>query len=147
MNRTATIGRVARETGLTIDTIRFYEKQGLLKRSARTEGGFRVFGADDVQCLRFVRNAQQLGFSLREIRELLILRADQVPSCSHVRELLDQKLDAVAQKIRELKKLEHSLQLALRKCDGVLRSGTPSHQGRCPVLDEINSRARKGGQC
>src|SRR5882672_11408628 len=72
----AKIGQVAQETGLSIDTIRFYEKQGLLKRSARTEGGFRLFGSHDIQSLKFVRKAQELGFSLGEIRELLILQAD-----------------------------------------------------------------------
>src|SRR5712671_109548 len=69
----ARIGQVAQETGISIDTIRFYEKQGLLKRSPRTEGGFRLFGLSDIETLRFVRKAQELGFSLNEIRELLIL--------------------------------------------------------------------------
>ena len=104
----AKIGQVAQETGLSIDTIRFYEKQGLLRRSARTEGCFRLFGSDEIQALKFVRKAQELGFSLSEIRELLILRADHVPACSHVKELLDQKLVAVEQKIQELQKLEDS---------------------------------------
>ena len=90
----AKIGQVANATGLSIDTIRFYEKQGLLKRSPRTEGGFRLFGAGDIETLKFVRKAQELGFSLNQIRELLILRADHVPACSHVKELLDQKLTA-----------------------------------------------------
>ena len=66
----AKIGQVAQETGLSIDTIRFYEKQGLLKRSPRTEGGFRLFGISDIETLKFVRGAQELGFSLNEIREL-----------------------------------------------------------------------------
>jgi hypothetical protein len=65
----ARIGRAAQETGLTIDTIRFYEKQGLLRRSPRTEGGFRLFGATEIETLKFVRKAQELGFSLTEIRD------------------------------------------------------------------------------
>src|SRR5207248_2435188 len=69
----AKIGQVAQETGLTIDTIRFYEKQGLLKHSVRTEGGFRLFGSSEIETLKFVRKGQELGFSLGEIRELLIL--------------------------------------------------------------------------
>jgi DNA-binding transcriptional MerR regulator len=143
MSTAAKIGRVAQETGLSIDAIRFYEKQGLLNRSPRTEGGFRLFGSDEIQRLRFVRTAQQLGFSLREIRELLILRADHVPACSHVKELLNQKLDAVEQKIMELKTLEHSLKLALRKCNRSLKCTAHSHEECCPVLEEI-SRAAKG---
>jgi DNA-binding transcriptional MerR regulator len=112
----ARIGQVAHKTGLSIDTIRFYEKQGLLKRSPRTEGGFRLFGSGEIEALKFVRKAQELGFSLSEIRELLVLRAEHVPACSHVKELLDQKLTAVEKKIMELQSLERSLKLALRKC-------------------------------
>ena len=81
----AKIGQIAQETGLSIDTIRFYEKQGLLKRSPRTEGGFRLFALSDIETLKFVRKAQELGFSLNEIRELLISSTDgrnELPYCS-----------------------------------------------------------------
>jgi DNA-binding transcriptional MerR regulator len=111
VSQAAKIGQVAQETGLSIDTIRFYEKQGLLKRSPRTEGGFRLFALSDIETLKFVRKAQELGFSLNEIRELLILRSDHVPACSHVKELLDQKLTTVEQKITELHSLERRLRL------------------------------------
>ena len=139
----AKIGQVANETGLSIDTIRFYEKQGLLKRSPRTEGGFRLFDAGDIETLKFVRKAQELGFSLNQIRELLILRADHVPACSHVKELLDQKLMAVEQKIRELRSLEMSLKRALRKCKLELKTTAPGHENCCPVLGEITQAARR----
>jgi DNA-binding transcriptional MerR regulator len=95
VNHTARIGQVAHETGVSIDAIHFYERQGLLKRSPRTEGGFRLFGAVESETLKFVRKAQELGFSLNEIRELLILRSERVPPCSHVKELVEQKLTAV----------------------------------------------------
>jgi MerR family mercuric resistance operon transcriptional regulator len=137
----ARIGQVARETGLTIDTIRFYEKQGLLRRSPRTQGGFRMFGATEIETLRFVRKAQELGFSLSEIRELLILQADHIPACSHVKEILDQKLAAVEQKIEELQNLEHSLKLALRKCKRGLKTA-PGHGESCPALEEISQAVR-----
>ena len=137
------IGQVARETGLSIDTIRFYEKEGLLRRSARTEGGFRLFGPVDIQTLRFIRKSQELGFSLGEIRELVILRSEHVPACSHVKELLEQKLASVEKKIEELRTLEQSLNVALRKCNRGLKTSTTSHEGCCPVLEEI-SRAAGG---
>ena len=143
VSHAAKIGQVAHETGLSIDTIRFYEKQGLLKRSPRTEGGFRLFGAGDIETLKFVRKAQELGFSLNQIRELLILRADHVPACSHVKELLDQKLTAVAQKITELRSLELSLKRALRKCKRELKTTAPGHENCCPVLEEITRAARR----
>ena len=73
-----------------------------MKRPPRTEGGFRLFGANDIETLKFVRKAPELGFSLSEIRELLIPRSDHAPACSHVKELMDQKLTAVEQNITEL---------------------------------------------
>jgi DNA-binding transcriptional MerR regulator len=146
VSHAARIGQVASETGLSIDTIRFYEKQGLLKRSPRTEGGFRLFGTGDIETLKFVRKAQELGFSLNEIRELLILRAEHVPACSHVKELLVQKLTAVDQKIMELRSLELSLKRALRKCKRELKTATPGHDSCCPVLEEITRAARLEAQ-
>jgi DNA-binding transcriptional MerR regulator len=84
-----------------------------------------------------------MGFSLNQIRELLILRADHVPACSHMKELLDQKLTAVEQKITELRSLELSLKRALRKCKRELRTATPGHENCCPVLEEITRAARR----
>ncbi len=142
----ARIGQVAQETGLSIDPIRFYEKQGLLKRSPRTEGGFRLFGLGEIETLKFVRKAQELGFSLNEIRELLIVRSDHVPACSHVKELLDQKLTAVVKKIAELQSLERSLRRALQKCKRELKTSAAGHEECCPVIDEINRAARSNSQ-
>jgi DNA-binding transcriptional MerR regulator len=78
-----------------------------------------------------------LGFSLQEIRELLILQREEVEACSHVDDLLDQKLAAVQEKIAELKKLERSLESASRKCKRELKKTGPAHKGRCPVLEEL----------
>jgi DNA-binding transcriptional MerR regulator len=146
VSHAARIGLVARETGLSIDTIRFYEKQGLLKRSPRTEGGFRLFGLRDIETLKFVRKAQELGFSLNEIRELLILRSDDLSACSHVKELLDQKLTAVVQKIAELKSMERSLKRALQKCNRELKTAGAGHDQCCPVIDEIKRAARSNSK-
>jgi DNA-binding transcriptional MerR regulator len=137
------IGQVARQTGLSIDTIRFYEKQGLSKRPVRTEGGFRVFGSEEIQALKFVREAQELGFSLDEIRELLILKADHVPACSHVKDMLEHKLAGIEQKIQELRSLERSLNRALHKCKRGLRNTGRGHEECCPVLEQITKAARK----
>jgi DNA-binding transcriptional MerR regulator len=145
VSQAAKIGQVAQETGLSIDTIRFYEKQGLLRRSPRSEGGFRLFGGGEIETLRFVRKAQELGFSLNEIRELLILRTDHVPACSHIKELLDRKLAAVEQKIQELQRLEQSLKLALRKCKRGLKTTDQGHAECCPVIEEISQAARTRG--
>jgi DNA-binding transcriptional MerR regulator len=133
-------------TGISTDTIRFYERQGLVRRSPRTEGAFRLFGLSDIETLKFVRKAQELGFSLNEIRELLILRSDDVPACSHVKDLLDQKLTAVERKITQLQSLERSLKCALQKCKRELKTAAAGHEECCPVIDQINRAARSNSQ-
>src|SRR5215467_651797 len=116
------IGKVSEQTGLSIDAIRFYEKQRLLDRPPRTEGGFRLFGREDIERIRFIRSIQQLGFSLPEIRELLVLEREPNEACSHVRDLLWGKLNTVRGKVRELRTLERQLVKSLRKCEGNLKS-------------------------
>jgi DNA-binding transcriptional MerR regulator len=132
------IGVVARETGLTVDAIRFYEKSGLLKRPPRSEGGFRMFRQKDLEDLKFVRKAQELGFSLDEVRELLFLQSESVGACGHVREMLELKLASVREKVAELRKMETGLSEALRKCKRELRLSSSSSGECCPVLDEIS---------
>jgi MerR family copper efflux transcriptional regulator len=97
------IGKVAEQTGLAVDTIRFYEKQQFLKRASRSDGGFRLFTTADIQAVYFIRRARELGFSLGEIRELIILRNEETGSCSHMRDLLQSKVAVVNNKIDQLK--------------------------------------------
>src|SRR5580700_9004463 len=134
------IGRVSEQTGLSVDAIRFYEKQRLLERPPRTEGGFRMFHAQDVQRILFIRRAQQLGFSLPEIRELLVLQRDEGETCSHVRDLLRAKLGSVHEKIQELGILEQQLTKSLRKCERKLKAAGTTHHDKCPVLQAISDR-------
>lgn len=132
------IGRVSKQTGLSVDAIRFYEKQHLLERRPRTEGGFRLFTSQDIRRIQFIRRAQRLGFSLPEIRELLVLQGDEHEACSHIRDLLQAKVAIVRTKMRELEVLERQLTGSLRKCERQLRASGESHGGRCPVLEEIS---------
>ena len=134
------IGKVSEQTGLSVDAIRFYEKQQLLDRPPRTDGGFRIFMAEHVERIQFIRHAQDLGFSLPEIRELLVLQHDQGQACSHVRDLLQAKVAAVRNKIRELDILQRQLAKSLRKCERQLKVSGNSHKGCCPVLEEIACR-------
>jgi DNA-binding transcriptional MerR regulator len=134
------IGRVSELTGLTVDAIRFYEKQRLLEHPPRTEGGFRLFSEHDIQRIQFIRRAQQLGFSLSEIRELLVLQRDRGELCSHVRDLLKNKVATVRQKFQQLRVLEEQLTNSLRKCEGKRMASGDSHRGCCPVLEEIAHR-------
>ena len=131
------IGKVAGETGFGIHAIRFYEREGLLKKPIRSEGGYRLFDRDSVSDLKFIRRAQKLGFSLNEIRELLVLRRTCSDECFHVRDLLKQKLDRVKEKISDLARLESELKAALRKCNQDLKRSKNKVERSCPVLEEL----------
>jgi DNA-binding transcriptional MerR regulator len=132
------IGHVAQQTGLTVDAIRFYEKERLLPKALRSAGGFRLYGSDHIEQLRFIQKAQTIGFSLGEIRELILIQDDQVETCSHVRDVIRQKLATVQQKMNELAQIEGQLKEALQKCNRQLRKTSARHD-RCPVLDLIAS--------
>jgi DNA-binding transcriptional MerR regulator len=92
------IGDVASETGLTVDTIRFYERKRSLQRAARSSGGFRLFSQSDVADLAFIRNAQELGFSLQEIRDLLTLKHAGLPTAGRWRYCWNSRLPLSAQR-------------------------------------------------
>lgn len=130
------IGIVAKKTCLSVDAIRFYERNGLLPRPPRTQGGFRTYGENDVETLAFVRRVQGLGFKLSEVRALLSLRGNRLQPCAPVRRRLQEKLVDVQRKLTDLHKLEHELQLALRSCNRELRK-RPAH---CPIFRESNPR-------
>lgn len=138
MARAMRIGEVARETRLGIHAIRFYEREGILPRPVRSEGGVRLFDESSVLDLKFISQAQALGFSLAEIRELLALRHSESDACSHVRDLLRAKITAVDRKLQELTVMKERLERDLRKCERRMRSRGESHHGSCPALDEIS---------
>lgn len=124
------IGGVAKKIGVTPDAIRFYERNALLPRASRSAGGFREFADDDVETLGFIRRVQRLGFTLKEVRELLQLRQRRLQPCAPVRRRLEQKLRDVQVKLEDLRRLEHDLRAALHACDKKVRR----HSARCPLL-------------
>jgi len=126
------IGIVAKKVGLSVDAIRFYERNALLRRAPRTEGGFRQYGEDDLETLVFIRRVQSLGFKLDEIRSILSLRGSRLQPCAPVRRRLQEKLTDVQRKVADLQRLEGELRLALRSCDKELRK-SPAH---CPIFRE-----------
>lgn len=141
------IGQVAKETGLSVHAIRFYEREGLLKAPARSEGRFRIFDQEALRELKFIRKAQELGFSLVEIRELLVLRRTRSQACSHVRDLLSKALGRVDEKIEELAKLQGELTSALRKCNRDLKRSGNMAEKSCPVINELDrANGGQGGQ-
>jgi DNA-binding transcriptional MerR regulator len=137
------IGQVAQKTGLSVDAIRFYEKEGLLPRSARTQGGYRLYQQRQIADLEFIQKAQQLGFSLNEIRELFSIQRHPHEICEHVRDLIAQKLAIVRGKIAELQAMKTELAGALRQCRTALQQPA-KHRDSCPVLEAITTPAQKG---
>lgn len=138
------IGEVAERTALTVDAIRFYEKRKLLPKASRSAGRFRLYTEDAVERLRFIRQMQGLGFSLREINELVELRTRKVESCESVQRLLRVKIADIRAKMHELQRLEFELALDLRKCDKELKRRMQSPPSACPVLAESERRRNSG---
>lgn len=136
------IGTIAKKIGLSVDAIRFYERSDLLPRPPRTQGGFRRYGDSDVETLGFIRRAQGLGFTLSEVRELLVLRRSRLQPCAPVRRRLEQKVGAVRRKLADLRKLERELRTALGSCNRELRKGT----AHCPLLTETGKPKREGAK-
>ncbi len=133
------IGIVAKKIGLSVDAIRFYERNALLPRAPRTQGGFRQYAENDVDTLAFIRRVQGLGFKLSEIRGLLSLRGTRLQPCAPVRRRLRGKLANVQRKLADLRKLEHELRLALRSCNKELRK----QDAHCPILSGKSPRKRE----
>ncbi len=136
------IGIVAKKIGSSVDAIRFYERNGLLPRPPRTQGGFRRYGENDVETLEFVRRAQSLGFKLTEIRGLLRLRGNRLQPCTPVQRRLEEKLTDVQRKLSDLHKLGHELRLALRSCNKELRK----RDAHCPILRETSRHKPENGK-
>jgi MerR family transcriptional regulator, copper efflux regulator len=128
------IGTVAKKIGLTADAIRFYERNALLPSPPRSAGGFRQYCERDVETLEFIRRVQGLGFTLREIRELLELRRKRTQPCAPVCRRLDEKLSQVQRKLTDLRKLERELRAALGGCKRELHK----RSARCPLLRRPN---------
>ncbi len=126
------IGAVGKRVGLSVDAIRFYERKALLPLPPRTQGGFRQYSENDVDTLSFIGRVQNLGFTLREVRDLLNLRRSRLQPCAPVRRRLEEKLADVEQKVSDLQKLEHELRLALRRCNKEMRK----RSAHCPILRE-----------
>jgi MerR family transcriptional regulator, copper efflux regulator len=112
-----TIGKIAQQTGVGVETIRFYERKGLIAQPLKPQdGGYRIYSSEIVQKVRFIRQAQELGFSLREIKELLALRADPGSDCADIRGHASEKLEEVEIKIAQLEKIGNALRTVIASC-------------------------------
>src|SRR5215510_11736874 len=104
-----TIGQVAKLSGVGVETIRFYEREGLLTKPKRKESGYRLFEAEVVNRIKFIKRAKQLGFSLKEIRELLSLRINSRATATDVKKRVDSKIEQIDRRIYDLKKVRNAL--------------------------------------
>ena len=113
-----TIGRLAAATGVNVETIRYYERSGLIAAPVRTSGNYRSYGADDVGRLRFIKRTRDLGFSLKQIAALLSIAGDTARECGAVDAIASEHLHEVDRKIADLSALRRELADALKRCEG-----------------------------
>lgn len=130
-----TSGQLAKFTGVTTETLRYYERRGLIPEPHRRASGYRIYQGDAIVRLRFIKGAQELGFSLEEIQELLALRVDQEASSSQVRQRAQAKVAQIEAKIRTLQQMRDALAHLIDLCDG---EGPTS---ACPILEAIDMHA------
>ncbi len=131
-NSALTIGVVAKRAGVPIDTIRYYEREGLLPQPLRRASGYRSYGEGAVAQLRFIRRAKELGFTLEEIRELLTLSRDRQRGVKAVKQRAQQRLAAIEARIGELQRVRDGLVELVASCPG---HGAPE---QCPILRALN---------
>ena len=129
-----TIGKVAQSAGLAIDTVRYYEREGLLEKPARTASGYRHYRPDVVARLRFIRQAKDLGFSLSEVKELLALRVAPGKSCADVRAHAEHKIADVDRRIASLKRVRGALAKLASACTG------KGQVSQCPILEALEKK-------
>jgi len=134
------IGELARLTQTQAETIRYYEREGLLPQTARTEGNYRIYGTAHVERLSFIRHCRSLDMTLDEIRLLLRFKDAPGENCGQVNQLLDEHIGHVAQRIRELRQLERHLQDLRQLC----REAQDAAQ--CGILNELTHAALAGGE-
>lgn len=131
-----TIGQVAKTAHVNVETVRYYERRGLLPEPARRPSGYRSYAPDAVRRIQFIRQAQQLGFSLQEVSELLLLRVDPEMSCREVKQRAETKIADIERKIEDLRSMQQALATLAETCSG---EGPISE---CPFLDAIDDQAR-----
>jgi len=128
-----TIGEVAKRSGIGLETVRFYERKGLIEEPPRTDSGYRQYPAAVVARLRFIKRAKELGFSLKEILELLSLRVDPDTTSADIKKRADLKILDIDQKISTLQKMKRALTKLSASCTG---SGPASD---CPILEALDT--------
>ena len=144
MKEEMTIGSLAKEADVNIETIRFYERKGILKQPLK-RGGFRYYGPEYIKRISFIKRSQELGFSLTECKELLDLSVQSEAKCDDVLVKTESKIKEISQKISDLRKMKKSLEELAGCCE---QRSIPLSE--CPILDSMSikkSRNCKGHKC
>ncbi len=131
------IGQVARQTGVGVETVRFYERRGLLEKPPRKESGYRQYPPEAILRIRFIKKAKEVGFSLKEIKELLSLRLDATATCEDVKSRAEAKMLDIEQKIQGLQKMKQALTDLTAACS---EDGPVSE---CPILQMLEEKEIK----
>lgn len=132
-----TIGKVAKGAAVGIETVRFYEREGLLEKPPRRPSGYREYPADTVDRVRFIKRAKELGFSLKEIKELMTLRIAPGTTCGHIRRRAEAKIEDIEAKIKTLQSMKQALRKLTAACGG---KGSVSE---CPIIDAIGNGQKR----
>lgn len=135
-----TVGQLAKRTDINIETVRYYEKRGLLPEPMRSESSYRQYTENDVARIMFIKRSKDLGFTLKEISELLSLKIDDETTCRDIREFSSNKIAEVEEKIEDLKNIKKKLEELVIKC----KRNDTSKNG-CPILDAFEFRDYKDG--
>ncbi len=128
------IGQLAKQAEVGVETVRFYEREGLLTEPERRQSGYRQYQSDTVDRLLFIRRAKELGFTLKEIKELLSLRVDEDKTCADVRQQAAAKITDIEERIRSLQRMKRALVKVTNTCS----SSGPI--GDCPILDALDGK-------
>ncbi len=132
-----TIGKVAKKAGVGVETVRFYERLGLIEQPPRIDGGYRKYPEEAVNRIRFIRRAKKLGFTLKEISELLMLQKSAGVCCSDFQRRAESKRNDIVKRIEELEKMRDVLDTLIKSCS--LEKSTE----KCPILDVMQGEDAK----
>jgi len=133
------IGQLAKKAKVKVETVRYYERRGLLPDPPRRESGYRIYSEDDVTRIQFIKHAQKLGFTLNEVSELLSLRVDPDTTCADVRKRAEIKLNDIEGKIRALQQMKIALTRLVKLCKG-------GSSTECSILQALNSGDFESGR-
>ena len=135
MAQTLRTGEVAKAAGVSIETLRFYERRGILREPVRGRSGYREYPMETVRIVRFIKRSQELGFTLEEIQELLALREDDSRTCGEVRHAATLKIGEIEEKVHKLQAMKHALSLLVKSCVDEASSR------ECPILDALDDKS------